>query len=370
MINNKQIHRDLLWFTITSALLIVIGLIFIYSSSSVYALEKHGSAHFFVMQQLQGVFIGLIILFMALLAPSSLIKRFSPLLFYGSLGLTALTCIPHLAHRIHGSQRWLTLAGFTFQPSELLKITFIMYCAYFFSKKQYQGASFARTFIPFIVIVGLVGGVLLLQPDFGQAVTITTTACILFFIMYGTNRYFLYTLLAGIPLTLLLIFIKPYRVKRILTFLNPWDDPQGAGFQIIQSLIAIGSGHWLGVGIGQSKQKFFYLPMQHTDFIFSIIAEETGFLGATLLLFIYLFFLYKGIRLALKMTDLFTALVILGFTLLISIQAGINIAVTTGLLPTKGLGLPFISYGKSALICNISMLGIIINQVLFQDDHQ
>src|SRR5690606_20698098 len=161
----------------------------------------------------------------------------------------------------------------------------------------------------------------------------------------------------------ILILLRPYRLQRILTFLDPWQDPKGAGFQIIQSLIAIGSGNWLGTGIAHSRQKFFYLPMQHTDFIFSIIAEETGLVGSLFLIVLFIFFLYFGMRIAHQLNDNFNALCIIGFILLISLQAIMNMAVTTGLAPTKGVGLPFISYGNTSLVCYLFMIGVIINMV-------
>jgi cell division protein FtsW len=176
-------------------------------------------------------------------------------------------------------------------------------------------------------------------------------------------RYILITLGLAIPVGFFLIIMQPYRLKRILTFLHPWNDPQGSGFQIIQSLIAIGSGSWTGAGISASKQKFFYLPMQHTDFIFSIIAEETGFIGSCIILLLFTTLLYLGIKIANQLTDTFSYIVVLGFVLLTSLQAFIAIAVATGVAPTKGIGLPFVSYGNTALSCNIAMIGLISNIV-------
>jgi len=169
--------------------------------------------------------------------------------------------------------------------------------------------------------------------------------------------------LAAIPAVVSLVYLKPYRLKRILTFLNPWEDPKGAGFQIIQSLIAIGSGSLWGVGISHSKQKFFYLPMQHTDFIFSIVAEEAGFLGSLCIIALFVSFAYFGMRLSWQLRDPFYQFTVLGFVILITLQAIINLAVTTGLVPTKGIGLPFVSYGNTSLVCSLCMVGLIINIV-------
>lgn len=343
--------------------LIVIGFLFIYSSSSVYALEHFGSAHYFVKKQGFGLLIGLLGLITARIFPLAIIKKYAPFFFLGSLVLTMLTMLPFMALHIHGSSRWLSLFGFGFQPSELLKIALIVYMAYFLAKKEYSTSSFLHSYLPFLIILGITAVVLLKQPDFGLTVTLVTTAFILLFIAHFKTKHLLITLSGLIPIALALIYWKPYRLKRILTFLNPWADPLGAGFQIIQSLIAIGSGGFWGVGISHSKQKFFYLPMQHTDFIFSIIAEETGFLGCCVLIFIFCLLLYIGMRIAWQLHDTFSSFVILGFIIMTSLQALINIAVATGLVPTKGIGLPFVSYGNTSLVCNLIMIGLIINIV-------
>jgi len=359
----KQQQTLALFLTI-SAFLIITGLIFIYSSSSVFALERLGSAQYFVKKQLIGILIGLLGFTFFRLLPLPSLRKLSPLFFIGSLVVTGLTLVPHFGVTIHGSGRWISLLGITFQPSELLKLTFIPYLAYFLEKKQFKLSSLFHGYIPFMCIIALTATILLAQPDFGQAVTLSITGFLMFFIFHTHIRHIAYTLIPLIPTIIFLIFLKPYRFQRILTFLDPWKDPQGSGFQIIQSLIAIGSGGLTGVGIAQSRQKFFYLPMQHTDFIFSIIAEETGFIGASAVICMYLWFLYLGFQLALNLKSTFGILTVLGFITLISLQSLINIFVTTGLMPTKGIGLPFISYGNSALIVNICMLGIITTCVL------
>lgn len=345
------------------SILIIVGFIFIYSASSVYALEKFGSAHYFIQKQARGLVIGLIALLVSALMPLTFIQRITPLAFWVSLLVTASTLLPGLGMHVHGSSRWLYLPGFSVQPSELLKITFILYIAFILAKKQYRLNSLRSGYLPFLCILGVVAVVLLKQPDFGLAVTLCVTAFLLLFVAQIQAKYLVATCIPIVPIVAWLIYSKPYRFKRILTFLNPWHDRQGAGFQIIQSLIAIGSGHITGVGIGNSRQKFFYLPMQHTDFIFSIIAEETGFMGATIIIMLYLALLYVGIRISWRLKSAFALFIVLGFTLLLSLQALINLCVTTGIVPTKGIGLPFISYGNSALISSLCMIGLIINCV-------
>ena len=359
----KQIRTDLRYLLATIATLTLIGIIFIYSSSSIFALEKHGAAYYFVKKQIIGLLLGIAALVVVRLTPFALIKKSTPLLFVGAFCLTAMTYVPGLSTRIHGSSRWLNLFGFSFQPSELLKFALIMYVAYLLEKKEKINKNFMAKYMPIFLVLGLSCAVLLKQPDFGLTVTLFTTVLTMIFVMQFNIKYLLIMLAGIIPAVSALILFQPYRLKRVLTFLDPWADPQGAGFQIIQSLIAVGSGGFWGLGITQSKQKFFYLPMQHTDFIFSIIAEETGFVGALFLISLYALLLYFGIKIAWQLNDTFSTFTMLGFATLISLQATINLAVATGLAPTKGIGLPFVSYGNTSLVCYLAMVGLIMNLV-------
>ncbi|MFT6765261.1 MAG: cell division protein FtsW [Alteromonas naphthalenivorans] len=359
----SQLKSDLSTIICIVATLIVIGLLFIYSSSSVYALEKTGSSHYYLKRQMIGLGVGMLGFFIARFISLQFVYAMTPLFFWITWALTALTMIPKFAHTIHGSSRWLNIGGFSFQPSELLKIAFILYVARFLAKKEKKQFTFTGSYLPFLVMLGLVSVVLLNQPDFGMTVTLAVTSLTMLFIAQLPLTHLLLTFLACVPMVSLLIYTQPYRLRRIMTFLNPWDDPQGAGFQIIQSLIAIGSGSWWGSGISHSKQKFFYLPMQHTDFIFSIIAEETGFIGSCIILSLYLLLLYFGMKVAWQLKKTFPIYATLGLVILLSLQALINIFVATGLLPTKGIGLPFISYGNSSLVCSLAMIGLIANMV-------
>ncbi len=360
---HSENNSTLFSFISIAMICVIIGMVFIYSSSSVYALERLGSADYYLRKQVAGFALGIVALFIIRFLPLAFIKQWVPWVFIGTLFLTALTFVPGFGQSIHGSQRWIFIAGFGFQPSEALKMAYVVYLGFLLEKKQYRLSSFTRGYLPILSVLGITALLLLMQPDFGQAVTLSLTTFLLLFIAQCQMKHLMLTLGSLLPVAGLLIYMKPYRVKRVLSFLNPWDDPQGSGFQIIQSLIAIGSGNLTGVGIAQSKQKFFYLPMQHTDFIFSIIAEETGFLGASALIGLYILFLYTGFRIARTLRDPFCYYTTIGYVTLTSLQALINLFVATGLMPTKGLGLPFISYGNSALLCNLIMLGLIINFV-------
>ncbi len=360
-VQQDRLKKDVRGLLSITVFLILIGLMFIYSSSSVFALEQFGSAHYFLKRQALYLIPGLFIFVFFAKIPLDLLRRLVPWMFIFSLGLTALTLIPGLGTKIHGSNRWLMVAGISVQPSELLKFFLIMYVAFFLEKKQKTADFLLKSYLKLLVILGVAFLLLLKQPDFGSVVTILVTVFALFFVAEFKPIHLVLTVVGALPFVGYLVLMKSYRLNRILIFLNPWVDPQGRGFQIIQSLIAIGSGSVWGMGISNSKQKFFYLPMQHTDFIFPIIAEETGFIGSCVLIFLFIAFCFKGLRIALALERPFAFFSTLGFVVLLSLQALMNLMVTTGLLPTKGLGLPLVSYGGTSLVCFCAMVGLIVN---------
>jgi len=364
MYNRQKLYNDLRFFWLIVTLLLGVGILFIYSASCIFAAEKFGSSFYFVKKQLLGLLAAGMLFTVCALLPLQFLKKYSSLLFLAALLLTALTLVPGLSRTVHGSSRWLSIAGFAMQPSEFLKVTLFLYVAYLLDKKQNIPFSLLRSYLPLLCIIGITTLVLLMQPDFGLVVTLCLTFFMVLFISQLYTGYIVGTLALFIPVGLFLIYLKPYRVKRLFTYLNPWHDPQGAGFQIIQSLIAIGTGGVSGVGLSQSKQKFFYLPMQHTDFIFSIIAEETGFVGSFILIFLLILFLYVGLRIAWCLQNFFSFLLTVSFVFLLSLQSLINIGVATGILPTKGIGLPFVSYGVTCLLSSMAMIGLITNCVM------
>ncbi|QQR54166.1 cell division protein FtsW [bacterium] len=357
--NQGEIHFLKKYLLIIPLILICFGAIFIYSASAALAINMHHKSSFFIKKYLFGLMIGCCSFLVARAIPLELLKKYSFLCWLGSIGLTGLTLWQPTSVLINGSRRWAKIGKLIFQPSELLKISFILLLAHYFShsKREYT----FRTLFPFVAYCAITAFILLKQPDFGLAMTLITIASVYFFIIYPSIEYTAGLLVIMAAIALKLISLKEYRMQRIITFLNPWQDPQGKGFQIIQSFIAIGSGGLWGVGLTQSKQKLFYLPMQHTDFIFSIIAEEIGFMGALFIICLFILFLYYGIKASLQMKSRFSALSLFGFTLLISLQACINIAVTVGVVPTKGIGLPFISYGNSGLVVLCTILGLMNN---------
>ena len=356
-----QQRRALTLLLCTSCILVLIGCIFIYSSSSIFALESHGAAHYFVTRQLAAAAASFVLMIIIAHIPLSLIQTVTPWGFAFSLLVMSIPfTLPSHARIVHGSARWITIMGTSLQPIEFTRVIFILMLAFIMAKPTFAHQSFWRSIASIATVTGPLVVLLLLQPDFGQAFLCTVTALLMFTMIQQDLKHMVTLLGFGLCGTILLVIMKPYRLRRFLTFLHPWKDPQGAGFQIIQSLIAIGSGGITGIGIGQSRQKFFYLPMQHTDFIFSIIAEETGLWGTCLLIILYAIILYCGVYLSWHASNPFAQLAIFGHTTCLSLQAIIYLAVATGLAPTKGIGLPFVSYGMSSLIAHGCMLGIII----------
>ncbi|MFH1462027.1 MAG: putative lipid II flippase FtsW [bacterium] len=368
MENRDLLKKDLRGLLIVTGILTLIGFVFIYSASSVYALEKFGSSFYFIKKQFLFWIPAILGLVLFAWLPESFLRKITPILFFTSLILTALTLLPNLGLKLHGSARWLYLGNYTIQPSEILKLFLFLYIGFFLERKQKRLKSFLYSYLPFLSILGLTFIILLKQPDFGSVVTIFVTSLVIFFVAEFNLMHLFMTVLVSIPAIIYLVYSKTYRLNRVLIFLNPWSDPQGRGFQIIQSLIAIGSGQFWGVGISNSAQKFFYLPMQHTDFIFPIIAEETGLIGSVIVLLLYFLFLYFGLRIALRLKSIFGFFATLGFVVLISLQAVVNLMVACGLLPTKGLGLPFVSYGGTSLVTLYCMIGLIANFTRWSND--
>lgn len=359
----NPLHKELKIFLLTACSLVIIGLIFIYSASSVYALESFGVSFYFLKKQLLLLIPALIAFLVCSFFPLNYLKKLTPLFFLVSLILMLLTFIPQLNIKVHGASRWIRIFFINLQPSEFLKVTLFLYFGFFIERKQNKLTSLTEGYLPFLVILAICSLMLFKQPDFGTVITIFATSFIIFFVAGFSLTHLFYTGVLFIPLAILAIFFKSYRLNRILIFLDPWSDSLGRGYQIIQSLIAISSGSIIGSGIGYSKQKFFYLPMQHTDFIFSIIAEETGFIGSLIVIFLYLCFFYFGMKISFRINDIYSSFATLGFVVLLTLQASINLMVVCGIVPTKGLSLPFISYGGSALIANFCILGLILNFV-------
>jgi cell division protein FtsW len=337
------------------------GALMIYSSTSVVTplFAKRGVTEFYYFKRhVFTILIGFVFMFAACKTNIFFIRKMSVPLLIFSFVLLVLVFLPGIGVSAGGARRWIKLWPSTFQPSELVKLSMVIFLAKYMSTPEYRTDSFV-SFIKPIGIMLLFQAAILKQPDFGAAMSLTFLTFAMLFLSGVKLRYIGSLLLLSVPVIIKLA-MQPYRLRRITSFLNPWDDPQGSGFQLVQSFIALGSGGLMGVGLGSSRQKLSYLPESHTDFIFSIIGEEFGFIGVVIVIALFLVLFIKGVSIANRAKDRFVYYLAIGLTMMISLQALINFAVATGLVPTKGLPLPFISYGGSSLLVNMAAIGLLL----------
>jgi cell division protein FtsW len=341
--------------------LVVFGLVMVYSSSAVYAATQTGDSLYFLKRQMLWVMVGFLAFSLSMrIGYQRLVKYAYPMLLLTVI-LLILVLIPGIGSNVGGSSRWIRIGSVGIQPGEFAKVSFVIYLAYSLTRKKEKIRAFGGGFLPHLMICGILILLLLGQPDFGTAATLTL---MLFFMLYlaGTKlRYLVVAALAALPMAYSMIIGSPYRMRRLLAFLDPWSHRYDIGYQITQSLIGFGSGGVYGVGLGEGKHKLGYTPAAHNDFIYSILGEELGMIGALGLLVLFGIFFWRGVRTALRAPDLFGTYLAFGLTVWIVLQMMINVGVVTGLLPTKGLTLPFISYGGSSIICTMFAAGILLN---------
>lgn len=342
-------------------LLLAFGGLMIYSSTSVVTpllAKKKITEFYYFKRHLFTVGLGFIAMFAAYkIKPSTLKKMAVPLLVF-SFVLLLFVFIPHLGVSAGGARRWIRLWPTTFQPSELVKLAMVIFLARYMSMPDYSTERFS-SFVKPLVVMAVFQVVFLKQPDFGATMSLGILTLALLFISGMRLRYIGSIMVLALPVIYKLV-MEPYRLRRITSFLDPWKDPQGSGFQLVQSFIALGSGGLTGLGLGESKQKLSFLPASHTDFIFCLVGEELGLIGAAIVLVLFVLLFVRGCSVANQSKDSFVYYLAYGLIMMISIQALINFAVVTGLVPTKGLPLPFMSYGGSALLVNMIAVGILL----------
>ncbi len=341
--------------------LVGIGIVMVYSASSAVALEKFGSGAYFLKRQAVFSLVGIVTLVLFSHVPFRIYRPLAyPLLILAFL-LLALVQVPGLGLAAGGALRWMRIGPVTFQPVEAARLALIVYLAYSLSKKREVLKEFSVGFVPHLLMLLLLSIPLMLQPDFGSVVIFGALTWLMMFVGGVPLRHLLSALLLLLPLTYFLMTNAAYRIKRLTTFLDPWQYPANEGYQIIHSLMAFGTGGFWGAGIGKGYQKLFYLPEPHTDFIFAVIGEELGFLGVLFILGLYGLVLWRSIQIARHCEDEFGMLVAVGITIALALQVSINMGVCLGLLPTKGLTLPFLSYGGTSLLLNMVGIGILMN---------
>ncbi|HBO83687.1 MAG: cell division protein FtsW [Deltaproteobacteria bacterium GWC2_42_11] len=358
MIKAREIDKLLI---ISTLLLFATGVLMTYSTTYIMAIKRYGDGYFFMKKHLWSGIIALTMFMISMRVPYQTYRRFVYPLLILSVIMLILVLMPGIGHTVGGARRWLKIGSFTFQPSEFAKLSVIIYLAYSLSKKKEKVKIFSIGFLPHIVVTGAVMLLVLMERDFGTTMSLGAIALIMMFAAGVRISHIMSIFAAAIPFVYIIVTKKGYMMDRIMVFLNPWEDPAGKGFQIIQSFLAFGAGGVWGTGLGEGKQKLFYLPEAHTDFIFSVIGEELGLIGIGAIIFLYLVFLISGIRISLRAPDLYGTYLAIGLTLLVSLQAVVNMAVVTGLLPTKGLTLPFISYGGTSLLVNMIGVGMLLN---------
>jgi len=341
--------------------LVGIGIVMVYSASSALAIKKFGSGYFFLKKQALFAFAGVIVLVISRHFPYKYYRMLAYPLLGLSLALLVVIQFTDLGLSAGGSVRWMQLGSFSFQPSELARIAFVIYLAYSMEKKAEHIKNFSIGFVPHVVVLGVFAGLIFIQPDFGSVAILGALTWIMLLIGGVRLSQLFPSLLIIIPAAYLFLINADYRAKRILGFLNPWEYPADEGYQMVHSLMAFGTGGLWGTGIGKGYQKLFYLPEPHTDFIFSVIGEELGLLGVLIIIALYAWIVIRGITIARKAPDLFGSYLAVGLTIAIGLQIVVNMGVTLGLLPTKGLTLPLLSYGGTSLLLNMASIGILMN---------
>ncbi len=355
----RYFSSDRLLFGSTLAL-VLFGVLMIFSASAMMSESRFGSGYYFLYRQLIWAIFGLIVLVGFMNLNYKFLR--SPVVVFPAFFLQlVLLMVVLLLDDTQTIRRWLPLGKFFMQPSELSKIILVIFLAYFLEKRQGKINDFYRTLLPVGFLTGITVLLILQEPDLGTSVLLVLTVTVMLFAAGVRVTYFGCLFLASIIPLYFLVVQVPYRYDRILAFLNPHSDPLGRGFQIIQSLTALGSGGLGGLGFMEGQQKLFYLPAAHTDFVFAVIGEELGFIGCLVVLALFGVIFWRGIRASLKCRDEFGRLLALGLTALIIVQALVNISVVVGIVPTKGLPLPFVSYGGSSLVSNMMALGILMN---------
>jgi cell division protein FtsW len=355
----KRVSVDRWLFTVTM-LLVFVGLVMVFSASAVMARERFGSPYAFLSKQLACAVVGLVAMTVTMRLDYRRYKH--PGLVFSFLGVTTLLLISvFFLDRSHNTHRWIHAGGFSFQPSELAKPVLILFLAYFLEGRAKTMDDWRNTLAPAAAPIVMLLGLIVLQPDLGTAIACAGIAACILFVAGMRMRYFGYAFGAALVPLYFLIFHVSWRRDRLLAFMNPYADRQKAGFHIIQSLIAVGTGGVTGTGLMEGKQKLFYLPEPHTDFIFAVTAEELGLVGAIFLVALFAIFLWRGIRASWRTENLFGRYLAVGITSMVVLQAFINMSVVLGMMPTKGIPLPLVSYGGSSLLVTLACVGVLLN---------
>jgi cell division protein FtsW len=348
------------WLFLATLALICASVVMVYSASALVALEKFQQPYLFVTRQMMWAAVGVAVLTIVMRVDYRAYRN--DRMIWALLAVVAVMLVAVLfARPINGTRRWFGIGGFGIQPSELAKLAAIFFTALMLERRRTRINELGYALLPIALIIGGLVGLILLEPDFGTAVSLLAVITVMVFAAGISYRYLLGAALLTLPALYVILMQADYRRRRLLTFMDPWADPLGDGFQIIQSLIAVGTGGIFGKGLMNGVQKLFYLPEPHTDFIYAVISEETGLIGATLVLVCFCVIAWRGMRTSMRAPDTFGAFLALGITMMLVLQAFVNISVVLGLMPTKGIPLPLVSNGGSSMLINLLAIGVLLN---------
>jgi cell division protein FtsW len=356
----EQRHLDYSLLIVTISL-VGLGLTMVYSASAILARDKFGSADHYLIREIIYCFIGFGALVAGRKIPIEFYRQSIYPIYFGVMALLLLTMVPGIGVNVGGTTRWINLGLFSVQPSECAKVVIAMFMAYALAKKKEKIKEFSAGFLPIMLLTGILIAFVLAGKDLGNATVMAAMVFLMFFVAGTRLTYLVSAILLSLPMLYTLIISVDYRRRRILSFLNPWDYQTETGFQIIQSYVAFHAGSLFGQGLGEGKQKLFYLPAAHTDFILSVVGEELGLIGVLTVIILFMFLVYRAFTIAWRAMDTFSSYLALGIGLLFGLQVLINAGVVMGLLPTKGLTLPFISYGGTSLVMSLFSVGILLN---------
>ncbi|WP_407307440.1 stage V sporulation protein E [Desulfosporosinus sp. SB140] len=356
----RRYHRPDLVLLGTILALLGIGFIMVYSSSAVRGYIQFDDPYHFLKAETIWVSLGLLAMLVSYRVDLQMLRRFAKPALYVAIVLLVAVKVPGLGRRVNGADRWIGLGPLSIQPSEVIKLSMVLVMAHILALNPHKIQSFRKGVIPILGLLGVIAGLIMLQPDLGTTLVIAATTFFMLIAAGARKSHILGLGGTGLGLVVAAIAAAPYRMRRIFAFLDPWADPLGNGYQTIQALLALGPGGLFGLGLGQSRQKFLYLPENHTDFIFAMIGEELGFVGATLVVLLFFLFAWRGFRVAMRAQDPFSGFLAVGLTAMISIQAMINMGVVSGVLPVTGITLPFISYGGTSLVFTMLGVGVLL----------
>jgi len=342
-------------------LLAMLGVVMVYSASAVYAGARLGDGLWFFKRQLAGAGLGILALLAAMRIGYRRLEKLATPLLLLAIVLLVLVHVPGLGRAAGGARRWLALGPIQFQPSEVVKLALVLWLARSLSRKQDRIRLFSAGLLPHLLVLGIVAALLLSEPDFGTTVVIASLTFALLFVAGARLAYLASGVVLAAPIAAFLVWSSRYRLQRVLAFLDPWADPRGRGYQAVESLLAFGAGGTAGVGLGGSHQKLFFLPAAHTDFILSIVGEELGFLGVSAVLLLFAVLVWRGLKAAQAAPDPFGCYLAVGLTLLLALEALVNAGMALSLLPTKGMALPFLSYGMSSAVASLLAAGILLS---------